>query len=138
VQAFLGNHGADGLVVVDPAEEPHMRRIALPFRRVDFVLDPARPMTGYVLTEDGTLHRIDMLAAEIAASARVTDAYSMDGHWNDPRPRLAMAGDAILMTDPRAGLLRVISAETLAETETIPVEGMPYNLTVTGGSGMTH
>jgi hypothetical protein len=43
-----------------------------------------------------------------------------------------------VLTDPRAGLLRVISSKTLAESKTIPVDGQPYNLAVVGGSGATH
>lgn len=136
VQMFLGNHGKTGLVVIDPAGEPHMRRIELPFRRVDFVLDPARPAHGYVLTEDGTLHRVNMLNAEIEASARVTEHYSMDGDWNLPRPRLAMAGDEIVMTDPNAGLVRRIATADMSELGTIPVEGKPYNIAVAGGTGV--
>lgn len=138
IQMFLGNHGADGLVVIDPVAAPHFQRISLPFRRVDFVLDPAEPGTGYVLTEDGSLHRIDMLSARIAASAKVIAPYSMDGHWNDPRPRIAVAGDEILMTDPDAGLVRRISTDDLSEIATIPVEGIPYNIAVAGGSGIIH
>ena len=138
VQVFLGNYGPKGLVVIDPVDEPHFRYVELPFRRVDFVLDPANPAHGYVLTEDGSLHRVNLLQAAVTGSAKVTEPYSMDGHWNDPRPRIAMAGDDIVMTDPNAGLLRVISAETLEEEDRIALEGTPYNLTVVGGSGMTH
>lgn len=138
IQMFLGNHGPDGLVVIDPVDEPHFRRINLPFRRVDFVLDPVQPAHAYVLTEDGSLHRIDMLAGEVVGSAKVTEASSMDGDWNDPRPRIAMAGDEIVMTDPNAGLVRRISTEDLSELGTIDVEGTPYNLAVAGGSGVTH
>lgn len=138
IQVFLGNYGPKGLVVVDPVDAPHFRYIELPFRRVDFVLDPTKPATGYVLTENGALHRVDLLKGEITASAKVTEAYSMDGHWNDPRPRLAMAGDDIVMTDPNAGLLRIISAKTLEEEETVQVKGTPYNLAVVGGSGVSH
>ena len=138
VQVFLGNYGPNGLVVIDPVDAPHFRYVELPFRRVDFVLDPANPAHGYVLTEDGMLHRVNLLQAAITGSAKVTEPYSMDGHWNDPRPRIAMAGDDIVMTDPNAGLLRVISAETLEEEDTIEVEGKPYNLAVVGGSGVTH
>ena len=138
MQVFLGNHGPDALVVIDPAEAPAFRRIALPFRRVDFVLDPAQPAQGFVLTEDGSLHRIDLLGARITASARATGAYSMDGHWNDPRPRLAMAGAEVLVTDPAAGLVRRIATADLAEVGTVAVGGTPYNLTVVGGSGLDH
>ena len=138
MQVFLGNYGAKGLVVVDPVDEPHMRYIELPFRRVDFALDPANVRFGYALTEDGTLHRIDVLGATIANSARVTEPYSMDGDWNDPRPRLAMAGDEIVLSDPNAGLVRRIAKDSLGELGTIEVEGTPYNIAVVGGSGAVH
>lgn len=138
MQVFLGNYGADGLVVVDPVDEPHLRYVDLPFRRIDFALDPANARFGYVLTEDGTLHKLDVLEASITDSARVTEPYSMDGHWNDPRPRIAMAGDEIVMSDPKAGLVRRIDKDTLEEAGTIEVEGMPYNIAVVGGSGVVH
>lgn len=138
MQIFLGNHGPDGLVVVDPAGEPAMTRVALPFRRVDFALDPADPAMAYVLTEDGRLHRVDLLAAKITASAPVTGTYSMDGHWNDPRPRLAVADGIIAMSDPRAGLARLISTETLKETGRIEIGGQPYDIAIVGGAGATH
>lgn len=138
IQMFLGNHGPDGLVVIDPVDAPHFRRIALPFRRVDFALDPAKPAHAFVLTEDGSLHRINMLSAEIEQSARVTEPYSMDGHWNDARPRIAMAGDEVVVTDPNAGLIRRIGTADLAERGTIAVEGMPYTIAVAGGSGVVH
>jgi zinc transport system substrate-binding protein len=138
MQVFLGNYGAKGLVVVDPVDEPHIRHIELPFRRIDFALDPANARFGYVLTEDGTLHQIDVLDGKVAKSAGVTEPYSMDGHWNDPRPRLAMAGDEVVMSDPKAGLVRRIAKDTLKEAGTIAVEGAPYNLVVVGGSGVVH
>ena len=137
MQVFLGNYG-DGLVVIDPVDEPHFRYVELPFRRVDFVLDPTKARFAYVLTEDGSLHQFDLLKAEITNSAKVTEPYSMDGHWNDPRPRLAMAGDEIVMSDPNAGLVRRIATDTLEEVGTIDVEGKPYNIAVVGGSGVDH
>lgn len=97
---FLGDHGETGLVVIDPVGEPRKRRIEPPFRRVDFVLDPARPAHAYVLTGDGTLHRVNTLSAEIEASARVIGPQSLDGDW------LAMPGEEIAMTDPNAGRVR--------------------------------
>lgn len=138
MQVFLGNYGSNGLVIVDPADEPHFRYIELPFRRVDFALDPANARFGYVLTEDGSLHQIDILDGSLTESARATEPYSMDGHWNNPRPRIAMAGDEIVMTDPNAGLVRRIAKDSLKEVGTINVGGMPYNIAVAGGSGMVH
>lgn len=138
MQVFLGNYGAKGLVVVDPADEPHFRYTELPFRRVDFALDPANARFGYVLTEDGSLHQLDVLDGKLSKSAKVTEPYSMDGHWNDPRPRIAMAGDEVVMSDPNAGLIRRIAKDELKEVGTIAVEGKPYNIAVAGGSGKVH
>nr|WP_113170735.1 ZinT/AdcA family metal-binding protein [Agrobacterium sp. fls2-241-TYG-188a] len=138
MQVFLGNYGARGLVVIDPADEPHFRYIELPFRRIDFALDPVNVRFGYVLTEDGTLHQIDILGGKISKGAKVTEPYSMDGHWNDPRPRIALAGDEVVMSDPNAGLVRRISKTDLKEVGAIKVEGKPYNIVVAGGSGQVH
>jgi len=138
IEMFLGNYGRDSVVIIDPSEAPYFTRVELPFRRVDFVLDPARPQHAFILTEDGTLHRLNMLSAEIEASATVTEPYSMDGHWRDPRPRLAMAGESVVLTDPRASLVRVVDAASLTETGTVPVDGLPYNIAVIGGGGLTH
>ena len=138
MQVFLGNYGPKGLVVVDPVDEPNFRYIELPFRRIDFALDPANARFGYVLTEDGTLHQIDVLEGKLGKSAKVTEPYSMDGHWNDARPRIAMAGDEVVMSDPNAGVVRRISKTDLKELGTIKVEGKPYNIAVAGGSGKVH
>lgn len=64
----------------------------------------------------------------------------MEGNWNDPcpRPRLAVAGDHVLVTDPRHGLVRQVDAGTLAETGRIEIGGQPYNLAVVGGTGARH
>lgn len=138
MQVFMGNYGAKGLVVVDPVDAPNFRYIELPFRRIDFALDPANARFGYVLTEDGSLNQIDVLDGKVVKSAKVTDPYSMDGHWNDPRPRIAMAGNEVVITDPNAGLVRRISKTELKEVGTINVEGKPYNIAVAGGSGKVH
>jgi len=89
-----------------------------------------------VLTEDGTLHRLNMAMAEIEQSTRVTWPCSMDGEWTDPRPRLSLASDQILVTDPLAGRVPVVGAAALTMTSEIPVEGMPYNIVAVGSSGM--
>ena len=135
VQMFLGDHGDDALVVIDPERTPHFTRVKLPFRHVDFVLDPARPEIAYVLTEDGTLHRLNMQSTEIEQSTRVTRPYSMDGDWNDPRPRLSVAGDRIALTDPLAERVRVVDAAELTLTDEIPVAGLPYHIVAVGSGG---
>ncbi|MGK6317791.1 zinc metallochaperone AztD [Neorhizobium sp. DT-125] len=138
MQFFLGNYGEDRIALIDPESAEPYRLVDLPTRRIDFALDPARVKNAYVLTEDGQLHVVDVLRGEIAASATVTEPYSKDGHWRDPRPRLAVAGDEIAITDPRHGLVRMIDIGTLKEARTIAVEGQPFSIVAIGGSGAVH
>ncbi|MGF1476033.1 MAG: hypothetical protein ACFB6S_10770 [Geminicoccaceae bacterium] len=138
VQVFLGNYGADSVVIVDPTVEPYFTRVELPFRRVDFILDPAKPQFAYILTEDGSLHRLNMLSAAIEQSAKVTQPYSMDGHWRDPRPRLAVADDRLILTDPLDASLRIVSPADFTELDRVALDGLPYNVVAVGGSGLIH
>ncbi|WEZ84020.1 zinc metallochaperone AztD [Rhizobium sp. 32-5/1] len=138
MQFFLGNYGEDKLVLIDPDGPSPYRLVELETRRVDFALDPINPRNAYVITEDGKLHVLDVVSGEITRSAIVTEPYSKDGHWRDPRPRLAVAGDRIAITDPRHGLVRMVDPQSLKETSTIPVEGQPFSIVAVGGSGATH
>ena len=87
LQYFLGNYGPDKIVLIDPAAMDPFRLIELPTRRVHFAVDPVRPRFAYVFTEDGRLHQVDVIAGSVTKSIALTDPYSMDGHWSDPRPR---------------------------------------------------
>ncbi|XAZ21802.1 metallochaperone AztD [Sinorhizobium sp. B11] len=139
MQFFLGNYGEDKVVLIDPdSTEAPYRLIDLPTRRVDFALDPEKFQNAYILTEDGRLHLLDTVKGEIVRSQTVTEPYSKDGHWRDARPRLAVAGDDIAITDPRHSLIRLVSTQTLKEVRTIPVEGQPFALVAAGGSGASH
>lgn len=138
MQVFLGDYDGRSVVIVDPTAEPYFTRVELPFREVDFVLDPAKPQFAYLFTEDGSLHRLNMLSAEIEASVQLTQPYSMDGHWRDPRPRMAVAGERLVLTDPLDASVRVIDLEEFTEADRIAVEGTPYNVIAVGGSGLTH
>lgn len=138
MQFFLGNYGEDKVVLIDPDAEQPYRLIELPTRRIDFLLDPAQPRIAYILTEDGDLHVLDVVKGEIVRKANVTAPYSKDGHWRDPRPRLAVADRKIAITDPHHSLVRVVDAESLKETRTIPVEGQPFSIVAVGGSGASH
>lgn len=139
LQYFIGNYGPDRIVVVDPSEgENGFQLVQLPTRRVHFAVDPVRAKFAYVFTEDGQLHKLDVLEGRIAASIRLTGPYSMDGHWNDPRPRIAVAGDKVVVTDPLDGKLHLVDAESFEEAGEIAVEGKPFNIVAVGGTGSTH
>jgi len=123
---------------VDPEDENAFRLIELPVRRVHFAIDPVRTRFAYVFTEDGRLHQINILSGKIANSVAVTEPYSMDGHWNDPRPRIAVAGDEIMITDPLKGLIHALDAETLEKKREVVTGGAPYEIVAVGGSGAVH
>ncbi|WP_395128061.1 zinc metallochaperone AztD [Klebsiella pneumoniae] len=138
MQYFIGNYGPDRIILVDPTESDSFRLIQLPTRRVHFVVDPVRAKFAYVFTEDGKLNQIDVLKGEISQSVRVTDPYSMDGHWNDPRPRIAVADNKIYVTDPLKSKIIVLDATSFKKTSEISVEGQPFNIVAVGGSGKVH
>ncbi|MCR6719458.1 MAG: ZinT/AdcA family metal-binding protein [Chitinophagaceae bacterium] len=91
-----------------------------------------------MITEDGQLHKVDVLDGKITRSLKVTDPYSMDGHWSDPRPRVAVAGDNVVVTDPLNAKLHLVNAESFDEAGEIAVEGKPFNIVAVGGSGQAH
>ncbi len=139
LQYFAGNYGPDKIVLIDPtAENDAFRLIDLPMRRVHFAVDPVRAKFAYVLTEDGQLHQIDVVGGRIASSLKLTDPYSMDGHWSDPRPRIAVAGKHVVVTDPLNGKLHLVDAETFVKDGEIAVDGKPFNIVSVGGSGQVH
>ncbi|QQR38218.1 zinc metallochaperone AztD [Devosia rhizoryzae] len=138
LQYFLGNYGADKVVLIDPSEAEPYRLIDLPTRRVHFVVDNLRPKLAYIFTEDGNLHQLDVVKGEITKTLKVTEPYSMDGEWSLPRPRLAVAGNDIAVTDPLAGVVHLIDAESFTPSRDLPVDGTPYTIVAAGGSGAVH
>lgn len=139
LQYFVGNYGPDRIVLVDPSEaDGGFRLVQLPTRRVHFAVDPIRAKFAYVFTEDGQLHQIDILKGEIVHSLKLTEPYSMDGHWSDPRPRIAVAGDNVAVTDPLNSKLHLVNAVSFEKAGEIAVEGKPFNIVAVGGSGMVH
>lgn len=138
LQYFLGNHGPQAVVLIDPNDDEAWRRIELPTRRVHFAVDPVRARYAWIFTEDGQLRRLDVIAGEIDQSVRLTEPYSMDGHWSDPRPRVAVAGDSVFVTDPLAGQIIRVNAESLEVSGEIAVEGVPFNIVAVGGTGVVH
>ncbi|PSJ61139.1 zinc metallochaperone AztD [Kumtagia ephedrae] len=139
LQYFLGNYGPDKVVLIDPtAAEDAFRLVELPTRRVHFAVDPVRPKFAYVFTEDGQLHQLDVVAGAITKSVKLTEPYSMDGHWSDPRPRVAVAGNSVVVTDPLKGVLHTVDAASFEKAGEIAVDGKPFNIVAVGGSGESH
>lgn len=138
MQFFLGNYGDDKLVIIDPSSDNPYQVVNLPVRHVHFVLNPVDVKAGYVFTEDGRLNELNVLSGEISKSVQITEPYSKDGHWRDARPRLAVMGDVIAVTDPREGLVRLLDAKSFEEERTIKVDGLPFNIVAVGGSGLQH
>ena len=138
MQYFLGNYGADKVVLIDPTETDGFRLIELPTRRVHFAVDPIRAKFAYIFTEDGQLHQVDVIRGAVTNSLTLTEPYSMDGHWSDPRPRVAVAGDNVVVTDPLKGVLRLVAADGFTKAGEIAVAGKPFNIVAVGGSGESH
>ncbi|QDZ03354.1 metallochaperone AztD [Nitratireductor mangrovi] len=139
LQYFLGNYGPDKVVLIDPtAEADAFRLVELATRRVHFAVDPVRARFAYVFTEDGQLHQLDVVRGEMLASLKLTDPYSMDGPWSDSRPRVAVAGDNIVVTDPLQSKLHLVDAASFTKAVEIAVEGRPFTIVAVGGSGQTH
>ena len=138
LQYFLGNYGPSAVVLIDPTEADAFRLVELPTRRVTFAVDPIRARFAYVFTEDGKLHQLDVLSGEIVNSLTVTEPYSVEGHWSDPRPRIAVAGDNVVVTDPLAGKLHLVNATSFEAAGEIVIEGTPFNIIAVGGSGTLH
>ena len=138
MQYFLGNYGADKVVIIDPAEDAPYRLVDLPTRRVHFVADSVRPKFAYIFTEDGFLRQLDVVSGELVQSVKVTEPYSMDGEWSLPRPRIAVAGDKVAVTDPLKGVVHMVDVADFALAGEIAVDGAPYNIVAVGGSGSQH
>jgi hypothetical protein len=138
LQYWLGNYGADRVVLIDPSEAEAFRLVDLPTRRVHFAVDPQNVKFAYVFTEDGQLHQLNVISGTITKALQVTEPYSMDGEWNLPRPRIAVAGEVVAVTDPLEGVVHLIDTHAFTETGQIAVEGMPYNIVAVGVSGHSH
>lgn len=138
MQYWIGNYGADKVVIIDPSAAEPFRLVDLPSRRVHFAIDPQRVKFAYVVTEDGALNRLDVVSGAIDKSLKLTQPYSMDGEWSLPRPRVAVAGDHIAVTDPLQGLVHLVDTESFTLARDLTVAGAPYNIVAVGGSGHAH
>jgi zinc transport system substrate-binding protein len=137
VRVLIGDFGPDGMVTIDPAAKRYSF-IQLPSRRMAFALEQSGGDAAFVITEDGSVHRINTLLATIEKSAPATEKYSMDGGSAVPRPRLAAHGDMLLVTDPAKSRVLVLDTKTLQLRREIAVPGAPFDIVLTGGVAMKH
>jgi hypothetical protein len=136
--SFLaGDFGADGMVVFDPSSaDGDFHFVELPARRMHFDLHPEPGDMLYVLIEDGTLLGINPMKGVIEARARVTERYSME--QGVVRPRVTSAGPYAIVSNPAAGEIVILDAQTLAERRRVKVEGEPFDVLAVGGNGSVH
>jgi DNA-binding beta-propeller fold protein YncE len=136
--SFLaGDFGADGMVVFDPSSaDGDFHFVELSGRRMHFDLHPEPGDILYVLIEDGTLLGINPMKGAIEAQARVTDRYSME--QGVVHPRVTSVGPYVVVSNPAAGEIVILDAQTLAERRRVKVEGTPFDVLAVGGSGSVH
>ncbi len=137
VTSFLGDFGPDGMVVIDPAAK-EFTFVKLPARRMAFTREVVVGDFGYVITEDGQLHKINALTGKIEASLAVTERYSMEGGSSVARPRLSASGDRVVVTDPAKAQIHVIDSSKMQIVHKVSVPGAPFDVVVVGAAGGDH
>jgi hypothetical protein len=122
-------------VVIDPAAKS-FAFVALPARRIAFGRDPLNGERGYVVTEDGRLHRLNALTGKLEDSVAVTERYAMEGAI--ARPRVSASGGMVVVTDPARAKAHVVDGESLRLIRSIDVPGAPFDVAVVGARAGAH
>lgn len=138
MQYFLANYGARTVALIEPDAADPYRFVDLPFDRVHFVLDDARPRFAYILLANGVVHELDVVAGTLGRSVAVTDPYATDGEHSAAMPRLAVAGETLVVSDPAQGRLHLIDTASFTLAGAIDVGGVPSSVVAVGGSGTAH
>ncbi len=119
------------LVRVDPRNRTSAA-IAIPTPRGAFALD-AVSRSLLVVTTDGALHQIDPLTGAVRASVPAVSAFSLDGGFAVPRPRIVVGAERrVYVSDPAAGRVVEVATNPLRVTRSIPVGGAPVTMAVLG------
>ncbi len=124
---LVGSFGSDGLVIFDPSSETGDFAFAeLPAPRMAFALDESGTI-GFAMLADGRLVRFSALTGRMLdEAAGVTEAYSMER--GVVRPMMTTAGDRVAVSDPAAGHVVLLDAETLEVVDRLDVGGQPRSL----------
>lgn len=122
--ALVGNFGATYLTVFDPSSETGDFVFSeLPAPRMAFALDEAGNV-GFAMLADGRMVRFSALTGQMLGEASdVTEAYAMER--GVVRPMMAVAGDRIAVSDPAAGQVVLLDAESLEVVDRLDVGGQP-------------
>ncbi|MEM1432211.1 MAG: hypothetical protein AAGG09_22355 [Pseudomonadota bacterium] len=122
--ALVGNFGATGIAIFDPAAaDGDFFFAALPAPRMAFALDDAGA-EGYAILADGRLVQFSALTGKILGEvAGVTGAYAMERGVT--RPMMDVAGDRIAVSDPAAGQVVLLDREALEITARIDAGAAP-------------
>ena len=125
--ALVGNWGATHMAIFDPSSETgDFVFAAFPAARMAWALNETG-MEGFAMLEDGRLVRFSALTGRILGEAAgVTAAYSMER--GVIRPMMAVAGDRVAVSDPAAGQVVLVDADTLEIVERIDTGGQPQSL----------
>ncbi len=136
-KSFLADFGADGMVIIDPVAK-EFNFVKLPARRMSFTSEAVVCDFGYVITEDGQLHKINALSGKVEASLGVTERSAMEGGSGVARPRLSASGDRVIVTDPAKAQIHVIDSAKMQIVHKVTVPGAPFDVVVVGAAGEDH
>jgi zinc transport system substrate-binding protein len=136
-KSFLGDFGPDGMMIIDPVAKA-FNFVKLPARRMHFTRDSVTGDFGYVITEDGQLHKINALTGKIEASLAVTERYSLEGGSAVARPRISASGDRVVVADPAKAQVHVVDSAKMQIAHKVAVPGAPFDVVVVGAAGEAH
>lgn len=133
-RAVLGKLSTEtSLVRLDMATST-MTEVPLPEGPSPLDVAPAADGAVLTVTEDGTLHKIDPTTGTVAAAAKVTAPFRAAGEFTVPRPKLEVSGKQVFVSDPARGTVTELSADSLAVTRTLKVDGAPTNMVLLGAT----
>ncbi|WP_028932682.1 YncE family protein [Pseudonocardia spinosispora] len=131
-RAVLGKLSTEtGLVRLDLATST-MTEVPLPAGTSALDVAPAAGGAVLTVTEDGTLHKIDPTTGAVAAVVKLTEPFRAAGEFTVPRPKLEVSGKQVFVSDPARGTVTELSADSLAVTRTLKVDGAPTNMVLLG------